>query len=150
MTAIGTEGMIGGQVADLVATGGLVSEPLVRSIHERKTGALLRACPLLGGMMAGAPEESLSRLESYGADIGLAFQIIDDILDIEGTPADLGKSTGKDQAAGKATFPAAIGIDASRALARELAEKAVQTARSFGLRGAALAALAAFAVERTR
>ena len=150
MKAIGTEGMIGGQVSDLLATGTPADEANVRSIHERKTGALLRACPLLGGILAGAPEDTLTQLEAYGADIGLAFQVIDDILDIEGTPDRLGKSAGKDQAAGKATFPAAIGIDASRELAEDLSARAAETARAFGPAGQPLVALAAFAVERTR
>src|SRR4030095_11885694 len=89
LAAIGTSGMIGGQVDDLIAGGGVdrqADEPTVRSIQERKTGALLRACPVVGGVLAGADAATLSRLDAYGADLGLAFQIVDDILDIEGSP----------------------------------------------------------------
>jgi geranylgeranyl pyrophosphate synthase len=146
--AIGTAGMIGGQVDDILATGRPADEPRVRSIHERKTGALLRACPLIGGLIAGAGKEALAALASYGADLGLAFQIIDDILDIEGTPESLGKSIGKDVAAGKATFPAAIGIERSRARAEDLARRAQETLRILGPAAAPLSALAAYIVRR--
>jgi geranylgeranyl diphosphate synthase type II len=148
--AIGTAGMIGGQVDDLLATGGPVDADRVRSIHERKTGALLRACPLIGGLLAGAPARALDALASYGSDLGLAFQIVDDILDIEGTPESLGKSVGKDVAAGKATFPAAIGIERSRALAEELAARARESLALLGPPAAPLTALAAYVVRRRR
>jgi len=152
LAAIGTSGMIGGQVDDLLAggAGSVVDETVVRSIHERKTGALLRACPVIGGVLAGADAAALTRLGSYGADLGLAFQIVDDILDIEGTSESLGKSAGKDAAAGKATFPAAIGVARSRALAEELGARAVETAGALGAKAAPLAALAEYAVRRQR
>ena len=171
LAAIGTSGMIGGQVDDLLAGGGgataresgdaahlaaaeqvagRVEEATVRSIHERKTGALLKACPVIGGILAGADPKTLERLGAYGSDLGLAFQIVDDILDIEGTSQDLGKSAGKDVAAGKATFPAAIGLARSRALAEELSARAVETVRGIGPSAAPLAALAEYAVRRRR
>jgi geranylgeranyl diphosphate synthase type II len=171
LAAIGTLGMIGGQVDDLLAGGvamspgkgegtardepapgggASVDERTVRSIHERKTGALLRACPVIGGVLAGADQDTLSRLGEYGSDLGLAFQIVDDILDIEGTSQILGKSAGKDVAAGKATFPAAIGVPRSRALAEELSARAVGTAEGLGPAAAPLAALAEYAVRRQR
>jgi geranylgeranyl diphosphate synthase type II len=152
LAAIGTSGMIGGQVDDLLAGGGArqVDEAAVRSIHERKTGALLRACPVIGGVLAGAEPATLARLGAYGSDLGLAFQIVDDILDIEGTSQVLGKSAGKDVAAGKATFPAAIGVARSREMAEELGARAVRTARDLGPSAAPLAALAEYAVRRRR
>jgi geranylgeranyl diphosphate synthase type II len=173
LAAIGTSGMIGGQVDDLLAGAGgamaggaqtqdaahagaadegagRVDEATVRSIHERKTGALLKACPVIGGILAGADPKTLARLGAYGSDLGLAFQIVDDILDIEGTSQDLGKSAGKDVAAGKATFPAAIGLARSRALAEELSARAVETVRGIGPSAAPLAALAEYAVRRRR
>ena len=150
LTAIGTAGMIGGQVDDLLATGARVDEAQVRSIHERKTGALLRACPVIGGVLAGADPAIVAELGRYGEDLGLAFQIIDDILDIEGTAQSLGKSAGKDRAAGKATFPAAIGVQRSRALAEEIAERAHATAHRLGERARPLAELARFVVRRSR
>jgi geranylgeranyl diphosphate synthase type II len=150
IAAIGTRGMIGGQVDDLLFTGQRADEAIVRSIHARKTGALLRACVVMGGIAAGASEAALSLLDGYGADFGLAFQIIDDILDIEGTTAALGKSVGKDVSAGKATFPAAIGIERSRSLAEGLARRAAAAARSMGIGGRPLAALAEYVVRRDR
>ena len=178
LAAIGTSGMIGGQVDDLLAGGAgsperdgsvagransgeirggaasagarPVHERTVRSIHERKTGALLRACPVIGGVLAGADQATLIQLGSYGSDLGLAFQIVDDILDIEGTSQTLGKSAGKDVATGKATFPAAIGVTRSRDLAEELSARAVRTAEGLGPSATPLAALAEYAVRRQR
>ena len=150
VAAIGTSGMIGGQVDDLLETGRAVDEARVRSIHERKTGALLRACAAIGGLLAGGDAAVVSRLDRYGADLGLAFQIIDDILDIEGTPETLGKSVGKDAASGKATFPAAIGVERSRALAEELARRAAATLEDLGSAAEPLAALAGYVVRRRR
>ena len=140
--------MIGGQVDDLQATRAAVDESIVRSIHERKTGALLRACLVIGGILAGAGGPTLAKLDAYGADLGLSFQIIDDILDIEGTSQALGKSVGKDAATGKATFPAAIGIERSRTLAAQLSRSAVETVRDMGERARPLAALAEYVVSR--
>jgi geranylgeranyl diphosphate synthase type II len=148
VAAAGTAGMIGGQVDDLQATRAAIDESLVRSIHERKTGALLRACLVIGGILAGADGPILAKLDAYGADLGLSFQIIDDILDIEGTPQALGKSVGKDAATGKATFPAAIGVERSRTLAAELSRSAVETVRDLGEAARPLAALAEFVVRR--
>jgi geranylgeranyl diphosphate synthase type II len=146
--AIGTMGMIGGQVEDIVATGAPVTEELVLSIHGKKTGALLRACPVIGGILAGAGDEAIRRLGDYGSDLGLAFQIVDDILDIEGSAESLGKTAGKDAAAGKATFPAAIGIEASRARAGELARSAAASAAALGPAARPLVDLVGFVVRR--
>lgn len=149
-SAIGTSGMIGGQVDDLLATHERPDETRVRSIHERKTGALLRACPLVGGILAGADDAALARLGAYGADLGLAFQIVDDILDIEETSLALGKTAGKDEAAGKATFPAAVGVARSRAIAEQLAQRAEAAATALGPSGEPLAALARYVIRRRK
>jgi geranylgeranyl pyrophosphate synthase len=121
--AAGTEGMVGGQVADLAGEGATPGVDRVRSIHERKTAALLGASIRLGALAVGADAAVLDRLTAYGARMGLAFQIVDDVLDEEGVSAELGKTAGKDRARGKLTYPAAIGVAASReAAARLLAE----------------------------
>ena len=118
--AAGTAGMVGGQVADLAGEGGSATVDAVRSIHERKTGALLCSSLRLGALAVGAPPDVLDRLTGYGSRMGLAFQIVDDVLDEEGLSAEMGKKAGKDRARGKLTFPAAIGAKESRALAARL------------------------------
>jgi geranylgeranyl diphosphate synthase type II len=122
--ASGTEGMVGGQVADLAGEGAAASEPIVRSIHERKTAALLTSSLRLGAIAVGADDAALDRLTAYGTRMGLAFQIIDDVLDEEGVSAELGKTAGKDRVRGKLTYPAAVGRDASRRIASELLREA--------------------------
>ncbi len=137
--AAGTRGMVGGQVADLEAEvvqtessnglagngGGVVPDlNVVRGIHERKTGALLTASLVLGAAAFGADEGLIARLREIGGRLGLAFQIVDDVLDEEGHVSELGKTPGKDRAQGKATFPAAIGVAASRAEAARLVAEA--------------------------
>jgi geranylgeranyl diphosphate synthase, type II len=111
--AAGTEGMVGGQVADLAGEGAVPSIGTVQSIHERKTGALLASSLRLGAIAVGAGEDVTARLTGYGRRMGLAFQIIDDVLDEEGESAVLGKTAGKDKAHGKQTYPAAIGAEGS-------------------------------------
>lgn len=129
--AAGTRGMVGGQVADLEAEraengeGEAVTLDVVRGIHERKTGALLTASLRLGAIAAGADEPLLGTLRDVGRRLGLAFQIIDDVLDEEGEVADLGKTPGKDRAQGKATYPRAVGVARSRQAAEELVADAV-------------------------
>ena len=93
-------------------------------MHARKTGALIRGSALAGAVMAGATADELAAIERYGAALGLAFQIVDDILDVEGASADLGKTAGKDAAAGKPTYPALFGLDESRRLAAECVDRA--------------------------
>jgi len=130
--AAGTRGMVGGQVADLEAevrqtesADGLPPDvDVVRGIHERKTGALLTTSLLLGAIAFGADERLLARLREIGGRLGLAFQIVDDLLDEEGHVSVLGKTPGKDRAQGKATFPAAIGVEASRNEAARLVSEA--------------------------
>jgi geranylgeranyl diphosphate synthase type II len=128
--AAGTRGMVGGQVADLEAedrdrgAGSTTTLPEVRGIHERKTGALLTASLRLGAIAVGGDDGILEKLDGVGRRLGLAFQIVDDVLDEEGEVADLGKTPGKDREQGKATYPAAIGISASREAAQALVDEA--------------------------
>jgi len=147
--AIGTAGMIGGQVADLEAEKGThASEELVERIHESKTGRLIRASLAVGGLLSFAEDEDLARLDAYGRAIGLAFQIKDDRLDIESDASTLGKTSGKDAAAGKATFPAVWGVERSRSMLRQKVEEAVETAAGLPNAGGRLPDLARFVGER--
>ena len=147
--ASGPAGMVGGQMADLEAeTRTDATVPALEAIHRRKTGALLRAALTIGGLAAGAPVAILDALDSYGRAVGLAFQVIDDLLDVEGDEAKLGKRVGKDQGLGKWTYPGLLGVDGSRKKAEELAEQAVAALGPLGDRGARLRALARHLVER--
>jgi geranylgeranyl pyrophosphate synthase len=147
--AIGTGGMAGGQAVDLEAVGSTLAVGAVENMHRRKTGALIQGSVLLGALAAGVsggPE--LAALGHFGAEIGLAFQIQDDILDVEGDPELLGKSTGADAAHSKPTYPSTAGLDAARARARELRDAAIAALEPFGARASALAELAHFVVNR--
>jgi len=149
VTAIGTQGMIGGQAADLDAEEeSAPSAELVSRIHENKTGRLIRASLLTGAILAGADEPSLSRVDLYGGKIGLAFQIKDDLLDVESDAATLGKASHKDAAAGKATFPGVWGVERSRALLAENVAAAVEIASQLPGAGGLLPDLARFVGER--
>ncbi len=148
--AIGTEGMIGGQVADLEAEKAeTASADLVLAIHEGKTGRLIRASLAVGGILAFAVEEDLARLDLYGRKLGLAFQIKDDLLDVESDAATLGKASGKDAAAGKVTFPAVWGVERSRVILQQTIEEAIETSRALPSAGGRLPDLARFVAERT-
>ena len=149
--AAGAAGMVGGQAMDLEgASPG--APPLqagaLREMHMRKTGALIVASALGGAIMAGATEPLADAIGRYGVEIGLAFQIVDDILDVEGASADLGKTAGKDAAAGKATYPALYGLDASRRLAADCIGRATDGLRNDGL-GGQLPAIAQWVLGRT-
>lgn len=122
--AIGTEGMLGGQMADIEAEGKDVLRQEITEIHRRKTGALIRCSVRIGAILAGANDELLARLTTFGEKIGLAFQIIDDILDIEGDPELLGKTVGSDSKKHKATYPRAVGMEQARHDAARLIEEA--------------------------
>jgi geranylgeranyl diphosphate synthase type II len=127
--AVDSKGMIGGQVADIEQTGSAEHTiELLQFIHENKTGKLLTASVVLGGILAGADEEKITALRRYGHAMGLAFQIVDDLLDIESDAATLGKTAGKDAAQGKLTYPALVGVDAARAEAQRLLEVAIENA----------------------
>jgi geranylgeranyl diphosphate synthase type II len=124
--AAGPCGMVGGQAIDLDAagSGATFDGEGLRAMHARKTGALIRAAAAAGAVMAGADPAQLDAIERFASELGLAFQIVDDILDVEGDAAQLGKTAGKDAAADKPTYPALFGLDRARALAAECAERA--------------------------
>jgi len=147
--AIGTGGMAGGQAVDLEAVGSVLAVGEIENMHRRKTGELIQASVLLGALAAGVEDErELGALRRFGAEIGLAFQIQDDILDVEGDPKLLGKSTGADAALSKPTYPSIAGLPAARARARELRDAAIAALAPFGARAGALAELAHFVVSR--
>ena len=148
-TASGTVGgMIGGQVADLEGEGKAPTGELLESIHRAKTGALLRASLRMGAIYAGASDEQYGALSCYGEHIGLAFQIVDDILDVEESSAALGKTAGKDAAQHKITFPAVYGLETSHRMAEEECARAHQVLAPFGERAARLHELADHIVRR--
>jgi len=146
--AAGTGGMIGGQVADVCSEHLPPDGDLVRFIHERKTASLIRQAVRTGAAIAGAPAEELRNVTAYGEKIGLAFQIVDDILDVEGTTEELGKTAGKDAKSGKQTWPAAFGLAASRERAAALAAEAADCLAPFGERAGLLCSLADYIVAR--
>jgi geranylgeranyl diphosphate synthase type II len=146
--AAGSRQLIAGQVADLEAEGKVVSAAHVRFIHEHKTAALLCASVRLGGMSANCSVRQLKALTEFGMCIGVAFQVIDDILDVTQSSEHLGKTAGKDVAARKATYPAVVGLEASRRTARKLTQQALAALTVFRGRATALAALAAFLSRR--
>ena len=149
--AAGPSGMVGGQMADLQAEGRTdYTVEALEAIHRRKTGALLRAALRIGGLTAGASDDILEALDTYGHAVGLAFQIVDDLLDVEGDEAKLGKRARKDSDLGKWTYPGVLGIEGSKARARQLADEAVSALEPLGDRGARLRALAVDLLERDR
>jgi geranylgeranyl diphosphate synthase, type II len=146
--AAGSRGLIAGQVADLEAEGRKPSEPALYFIHAAKTGMLLRAALKLGGMCAGAPPARIAALDRFGFALGLAFQIQDDILDATQSAQKLGKTAGKDAAAGKMTFPALFGLARSGELAARWTADAVEALRPFEARGETLRGLADLMLRR--
>jgi geranylgeranyl diphosphate synthase, type II len=149
--AAGSAGMVGGQVLDLEAAsnpGTSFDRESLRAMHARKTGALIRGSAVAGAVMAGADEAMTSSVDAYGESIGLAFQIVDDILDVEGESAALGKTAGKDAAAGKPTYTSIYGLAESRRLAASCIERAVESLERASL-GGQLAAIARWIVSRT-
>ncbi|MDR1816184.1 MAG: polyprenyl synthetase family protein [Clostridiales Family XIII bacterium] len=141
----GCAGMIAGQICDIEAEGLTVSAGRLDFIHAHKTGALIRAAVRAGAQLAGASEEMLAQLTAYAEALGLAFQIADDLLDAEGRTQDIGKTAGKDAAAGKATWPAVHGTEAARARLSELTARAEKAVREAGGEPAATEAMAALA-----
>jgi len=146
--AAGTDGMVGGQVADLEAEGRRVSPDMLEYIHLHKTAALIRTSIRVGARLSGARDEQLRALTVAGGDLGLAFQIVDDILDVTGTTEQLGKTAGKDQAQQKATYPAIHGIEASEAQAGRLVGEALHALAPLGPPAEPLRALARFILEQ--
>ncbi|QKT04406.1 (2E,6E)-farnesyl diphosphate synthase [Ectothiorhodospiraceae bacterium 2226] len=147
--ASGSLGMAGGQAIDLAAVGQALTLDALEDMHLRKTGALIRASVRLGALCAAeVNDDQLARLDRYARNIGLAFQIRDDVLDVEGDTATLGKTQGADQARGKPTYPALLGLDGAKAHARALHEEALTCLEPFGTEADLLRAVARYIVER--
>ncbi len=148
--AVGAAGLVGGQVVDLESEAKLdVSIETLNFIHNHKTAALLEACVVCGGILAGTPAEDLQRLSCYAQNIGLAFQIIDDILDITATQEELGKTAGKDLQAQKVTYPSLWGIEESKNQAQQLIAAATAQLEPFGDKATPLIAIAHYITNRT-
>ena len=147
--AAGAGGMIGGQALDLEAEGQQVPMAALEEVHQRKTGALIAASCVMGGLAAGGTEHRVEALRAYGRDVGLAFQIADDVLDATGTSAQLGKTAGRDAALAKSTFVSLLGVGAARAEAERLAARAVDRLRDAGLASPTLVELAHYVVTRS-
>ena len=148
-SAAGTRnGMVGGQVADIEAERKPVNAEMLAYIHRSKTAALIRGSVVAGAICGGGDDEDVERMRRFGDNIGWAFQVVDDILDVEESSAALGKTAGKDQAQQKATYPALFGLQKSKEFAKELATKALGELDVYGERAARLRELAEFLVLR--
>ena len=146
--ACGTTGLIGGQVMDLESEGRTIDAAALERLHRAKTGALLSACVRGGAILGGAGEDALASLARYAAAIGLAFQVVDDVLDATEDAERLGKTAGKDAAAHKATYVSVHGLEKARALAASLRQEALDAVSPLGPRGELLAAIARLIVDR--
>ena len=152
--AAGAAGMVGGQAIDLQAAGQAPGHAVtldgdgLRHMHSLKTGALIRASAVSGAIMAGGDAALVRAIAAYASDVGLAFQIVDDILDVEGDPASLGKTAGKDAASAKPTYPALFGLDRSRTLAAECLQRAHQALADAKLADSLLSGIADWVVSR--
>jgi geranylgeranyl diphosphate synthase type II len=154
--AAGAEGMVGGQALDLATVtpdaSGRIPPALdadgLRTMHAKKTGALIRASAVAGAIMGGGTDSQVAAIDDCAANLGLAFQIVDDVLDVEGTSADLGKTAGKDAATGKPTYPALYGLEASRRMARECIERADASLRAGGVDTERLIEIGRWIVDR--
>ncbi len=146
--ACGTTGLIGGQVMDLESEGRSIDAADLERLHRAKTGALLSACVRGGAILGGADEAALDRLARYASAIGLAFQVVDDVLDATEDAEHLGKTAGKDEAAKKATYVSVHGLEAARRLAASLRQEALEAVSPLGSRGELLAAIARLIVDR--
>jgi geranylgeranyl pyrophosphate synthase len=144
----GAAGMVGGQLLDLEGEAVALDLEALERIHRGKTGALLAASLRIGALAAGAGEEALAALTVYGQELGLAFQIVDDVLDVTGSAESLGKTAGKDQSSGKSTYPALFGLDGARGLAEEHGAAAVAALHGAGIHAPPLEALVRFVLER--
>lgn len=148
-TCAGSFGMVGGQVVDMESEGkGDIDLPTVQYIHTHKTGALIKASVKAGAILGGADESQLAAITRYGEAAGLAFQIADDILDIEGTTEEIGKDAGSDQARGKATYPAVVGLAEAKERAKELMEMALAALEPLGDKAEPLREIARYIVSR--
>ena len=146
--AAGLGGMVGGQFVDIAATGSPLALVELQGLHALKTGALIRASLSLGGIAAGAPDADQAALEAFGEHLGLAFQVVDDILDVEGSAATLGKTGGKDAAAGKTTYVSLLGLEGARSAADALLADGLEALECFGDNANPLRALARYIVQR--
>ncbi len=148
-TSAGSSGMVGGQVIDMESEGRQdIDLPTVKYIHTHKTGALIKASVVSGALLGGSSGDKLAAVTRYGEAVGLAFQIADDILDIEGTTEEIGKDAGSDQARGKATFPAVLGVAAAREAARGMMDEALRSLEIFGAEADPLREIARYIVQR--
>jgi geranylgeranyl diphosphate synthase type II len=152
--AAGSIGMVGGQAIDLLAAGHAADASALdadglRDMHARKTGALIRASAVAGAIMAGGTPGQIDSIDQYATHLGLAFQIVDDVLDVVGDGGELGKTVGKDAAASKPTYPAMFGLDESKRLARQALEAAVDALAGAQLHGGRLAEIDQWVVSRT-
>jgi len=148
--AAGYRGMVGGQVADIQSEGLEVDPPLLEYIHTHKTGALITVSVVSGAILGGGSEEQVRAVTGYGKKIGLAFQIADDILDIEGDSHELGKTTGSDEKKKKITYPAVFGLERSKEIQRGLVRDAIKALDSFDQKADPLREIAAYVIERRR
>jgi len=146
--AAGTDGMVGGQVVDIESEGKVISGEMLDYIHLHKTAALIRVALRVGAVLAGGREEVVDAISRAGEALGLAFQIVDDILDVEGNLAELGKTAGSDERKRKATYPSLHGLPASKARARELIEETKRLLLPLGPAAEPIRALADFVLER--
>ncbi len=147
--AAGPGGMIAGQMEDLLAEGAVSDEELLKRIHTNKTAKMFACATVMGGICGAAAEEQLEALKRYGLKIGLGFQIADDILDVCAPSEQLGKTAGKDARAGKATYPAIVGMERSKELAERIAKEAIEAVEIFGAGGTLLRELALVLLKRT-
>lgn len=142
--ALGTQGMLGGQVIDIEYEGKSASREIVEYIHKNKTAALIRSCVRTGAFLAHASQEQITKLSVFGDYVGIAFQVVDDILDEEGTTEQLGKDAGSDREKAKATFPSVCGMEESKRYAQQLIDNACREIEYFGTKAAILNQLADF------
>lgn len=147
---LGTYGMIGGEMTDIECEGKPVDLDIVDYIHYHKTAALIEASLEVGALLAGASDENVETIRKYGRSVGLAFQIVDDILDIVSTTEELGKDAGSDVERGKATYPALVGLEKSRERAKELYEESIKTLDDLKCDTTVLRAIAAFIITRVK
>ena len=147
-SAIGSQGMAGGQAVDLLSTGQVLDQEALAQMHAKKTGSLLSASAQLGAIVVGASSEQRAALRTYSKAIGLAFQVVDDVLDATADSAQLGKTAGTDAQAEKATYVGLLGVDGARSLAQDLHRSANDAIVTFGRHGEDLRALADFIVQR--
>jgi len=145
--AAGATGMVGGQALDLASAD--IDGEALRRMHSKKTGALIRASAVAGAIMGGAPDAIVDRVDAAAGEFGLAFQIVDDILDVEGQSAQLGKTAGKDAAAGKPTYPALYGIPAARTMAEECLQRAQSALEDANLANSQLMNIGRWIVKRS-